>query len=87
MSKDKVRDIVNELDMVTYRLDTFAEVIRDIIDDIPINEEDDNYPLLCRIFCLNAQKKLDVLTCQLKTESEENIKLVSALEKEVFTHE
>lgn len=81
---DKVKDITNELDMATYRMNAFVEVIRDIIDNIPVNEKDDNYREYCHIFCLNAQKKLDVLTCQLITESEKSINLVSELEKEVF---
>ncbi|MCI9458641.1 MAG: hypothetical protein HFE44_17005 [Oscillospiraceae bacterium] len=81
---DKVKKITDSLDITVYKLNAFAEVIRDIIDDMPNNEKDDSYPVLCCMFCRNVQNKLDVLTSQLMTESEKSINLVSELEREVF---
>lgn len=79
-----VRDATEELNMAMYQLSGFAEMLFDIIDEMPFQEEKEDYSLLCHAFCRNEHKKLDILATQLVIRLNESSKLAKALEKEVF---
>lgn len=81
---EKVRDMTEELSIAMYQLSGFAEMLDDIIDEMPLQKDGEGYSIECCVFCIWAQKKLDVLTTQLMMRLKESGELVSALKKEVF---
>lgn len=79
--------MADSLNITIYKLNAFAEIIRDIVSDMPFNEKDDNYLISCWLFCRNTQNKLDALTAQLLTDAKKSVGVVSELTKEIYKHE
>lgn len=87
MNESRVKKMVESLDMETYRLSAFVDTVQDIIEDMPADDKDGKFPVLCGIFCSRERTKLDVLIAQISKEIEKSTTLVSELTKEVFKHE
>ena len=86
MSEEKlntVRNTIAELDYTIYQLSGVAEMLEDIIHEMPFRKKKEDDPTECLIFCIWAQRRLNILVDQLVIQSDKSGELVSALEEEL----
>ena len=79
-----VRNTISELDYTIYQLSGVAEMLEDIIKEMPFRKKMKDDPTECLTFCIWAQRRLNILVDQLVIQSDKSGELVSVLDKEMF---